>query len=151
MTMDELNKYKKSNPFNVPENYFEGFEQKLSEKIDEIENKNTWTIKSLKPFLSIAAGFLLLFSLWLMFLNKLGNNKMASNEDLTEQEVIFGYFESVNSDELIQILSAEDFNDPDFAINLERDIDLIIDELDESIIIDEIEDLNTLDEPSMNF
>ena len=146
--MDELNKYSKSNPFKVPENYFEDFDHKLMQEIDLKKNKNIGMgkIQSIKPYLAIAAGFLLLFSMWFMFLNKFGSDKIASNDEILEKDALFAYFESVDTDELIQILSAENFTEKDFAINLETDIDMIIDDLDESTIIEEIEDLNTIDE-----
>ena len=145
--MDELNKYSKSNPFKVPDNYFEDFNHQLMKKIDDEENKSSekWKIRSLKPFLAIAAGFLILFSIWFMFLGKLGSKEMSANNE-THEEALFGYFASIDTDELIHMISDEEFNNADFALNLEQDIDFIIDDLDESMIIEEIEDLNTIDE-----
>lgn len=145
--MDELNKYSKSNPFKVPDNYFEDFNHQLMKKIDDEENKSNdkWKIKSLKPFLAVAAGFLLLFSLWFMFLGKLGSKEMSANNE-TPEEALLAYFASIDTDELIDMISDEEFKNVDFALNLEQDIDLIIDDLDESMIIEEIVDLTVLDE-----
>jgi hypothetical protein len=63
----ELSKIKKENPFRVPENYFEDFSARLQMKLDtekmEAPKKQSKVIQILKPALTMAAGFALLFTL----------------------------------------------------------------------------------------
>lgn len=137
--MDELDKYSKSNPFKVPDNYFDDFEKKLINNINQQDEQqeNVWKLKSIKPFLAVAAGFALIFSLWFMFLNKIDLKSTTSNNENNDQEQIFNYFESVSSDELIRMITSEDLQQQDIVLGNEKDVDIIIDEVDESIIIDE--------------
>jgi hypothetical protein len=145
--MEELDKYSKANPFKVPENYFDDFEAKLSYKIEEEQyNKNTkWKISSLKPYIAVAAGFLLLFSLWFTFLSKLDFNKTTASQKDTEQDVLYSFFESVDTDELILLITSDETFAQEFSINGEKDLDIIIDDIDESLIMDEIENNDTTD------
>jgi len=137
--MDELDKYSKSNPFEVPENYFDDFEKNLVNRINESDKKQEgkWKLNSIKPFLAVAAGFALIFSMWFMFLDKLNIKNTALKSQDNEQELILNYFESVSSDELIRIIASEEFSNNDIVLGNEKDVDIIIDEVDESIIIDE--------------
>lgn len=63
----ELSKIKKEYPFRIPENYFEDFNAQLQMKLDaeemEVPRKQSKVIQFLKPAISIAAGFALLFTL----------------------------------------------------------------------------------------
>ena len=145
--MNELDKYSKTNPFKVPENYFKEFEEKLSNRIEEEKyNKDTkWEIGSIKPYIAVAAGFLLLFYLWFTFLSKLDFNKSANNSNNTEEDAIYSFFESMDTDELILLIASDENLAQDFVINLEKDIDFIIENLDESLIIEEIGNNDTTD------
>jgi hypothetical protein len=63
----ELSKIKKDNPFQVPKHYFDDFPARLQAKIDaenveEPKHENRF-IHYLKPALSLAAGFALIFLL----------------------------------------------------------------------------------------
>ncbi|NJO90246.1 MAG: hypothetical protein HC831_15840 [Chloroflexia bacterium] len=144
--MEELNKYSKTNPFGVPENYFEDFEGKLSYRIEvqKYDKDAKWRISNLKPYFAVAAGFLLLFALWFTFLSKLDFERTAANQENAEQDVIFSFFESTDSDELIQLIASDETFAQEFSIH-ENDIDIIIEDLDESLIMNEIENNDTTD------
>ena len=139
--MEKLNKYSKEKPFKVPESYFDSFEDKLFERIESegYEKGTTWKIASLKPFIAVAAGFLLLFSFWFLFLDKLNFEKTGTNETNDNEEVLYSYFELMDTDELILLVAADDTFIDEFVIDLEKDIDYLIEDLDESFIMEEIE------------
>jgi hypothetical protein len=78
----ELSKIKKENPFRVPENYFEDFSARLQMKLEEEKRGSTKNhsriIQLIKPALSLAAGFALIFMLAYWPLNRLTPNQQAS-------------------------------------------------------------------------
>jgi hypothetical protein len=80
----ELSKIKKETPFRVPENYFEDFSARLQMKLDaektEAPKKQTRVIQILKPALTMAAGFALLFTLAYWPLKLITPNQQANNE-----------------------------------------------------------------------
>ncbi len=79
----ELSKIKKENPFRVPDNYFEDFSARLQMKLDaensEVPVKQNKIIAYLKPALSLAAGFALLFMLAYWSLKTITPNQQAKN------------------------------------------------------------------------
>ena len=79
----ELSKIKKENPFRVPENYFEDFSTRLQLKLEEEKRGSTKNhsriIQFIKPALSLAAGFALIFMLAYWPLKTLTPNQQASN------------------------------------------------------------------------
>ncbi len=106
--MKNLNDITKNNAFNVPENYFESFSLELESRISEenlkkkFGNKNPFRvpinyfenftvqlnskkgkiIQLLKPWLSAAAGIIIIFALWQFLLTDIINtNKQAQNHD----------------------------------------------------------------------
>jgi hypothetical protein len=78
----ELSKIKKENPFRVPENYFEDFSTRLQMKLEEEKRGSTKNhsriIQFIKPALSLAAGFALIFMLAYWPLKTLTPNQQAS-------------------------------------------------------------------------
>lgn len=85
----ELSKIKKENPFRVPENYFEDFSTRLQMKLEEEKRGSTKNhsriIQFIKPALSLAAGFALIFMLAYWPLKTLTPNQQAS-KIVTETE-----------------------------------------------------------------
>jgi hypothetical protein len=82
----ELSKIKKETPFRVPDNYFEDFSARLQMKLDaektEAPKKQTRVIQILKPALTMAAGFALLFTLAYWPLKLITPNQQANNETI---------------------------------------------------------------------
>jgi len=137
--MSELEKYSKANPFKVPENYFDNFEEEIMKKIEPDEDQeNRWKIKSIKPFLAIAAGFLIIMSMWFLLLSKFEKHDDLSVQTNSTQESIIGFFESVDSEELINILTSEEYMNQDYALNPEDDFEFILEQVEESDILEEI-------------
>lgn len=69
---------KGKNPFAVPENYFENFEDKMMEQIKQQEGDfKVPVINMVKPYLYIAASFLLLF-----FIGKTVVSEYSTSDDL---------------------------------------------------------------------
>jgi len=91
----ELSKIKKENPFRVPENYFEDFSARLQMKLDtekvEAPKKQSKVIQILKPALTMAAGFALLFTLayWPLKLITPGQQANNSNIEIDINEMLF--------------------------------------------------------------
>lgn len=82
----ELSKIEKENPFRVPEHYFEDFSARLQMKLDaeemEAPKKQNRIIQILKPALTMAAGFALLFTLAYWPLKLITPNQQASNTNI---------------------------------------------------------------------
>lgn len=82
----ELSKIKKENPFRVPENYFEDFSARLQMKLDaekmEAPKKQSKVIQILKPALTMAAGFALLFTLAYWPLKLITPEQQANNTNI---------------------------------------------------------------------
>lgn len=66
-----LDQIGKKQPFSVPENYFEKFPAELQKKVKSEPAGKPPVLKVLRPYISIAAGFLLVFALWQLVLQKL--------------------------------------------------------------------------------
>ncbi|RLD51527.1 MAG: hypothetical protein DRI94_05805 [Bacteroidetes bacterium] len=106
--MKNLNDITKNNAFNVPENYFDTFAAELEARISEENLKNQFgnrnffsvpenyfknfkvqmnpkkgkIIQLIKPWLSAAAGIIIIFALWQFLLTDIINtNKQAQNHD----------------------------------------------------------------------
>ncbi|QGY45436.1 hypothetical protein GM418_17680 [Maribellus comscasis] len=82
----ELSKIKKENPFRVPENYFDDFSARLQMKI-EAEKKvvpapKKSIIQLLKPAISLAASFALIFLLVYWPLKSFLPNKLAESNTI---------------------------------------------------------------------
>lgn len=137
--MKKLENYSNSIPFKVPENYFDGFEEKLKEKIEKkpANNKFERQISSIKPYLAIAAGFLLIFALWGILLKQFNKDNSGDAINTTQYSETI-YLESVSSDEMIEMLTKENTGSLDIDLNLNDDVDMVIEELEISDIMDAI-------------
>lgn len=113
---DILNKGDKpgnENPFQVPEGYFETFEDRLEAKLEALnEQKSTskTIIRILKPVLGLAASFILVMLLIKYPLEEL-TPKLSSNNLSTESES--GWFEEVF------VSNATFFDDKEFIQNID--------------------------------
>ena len=89
--------YGDENPFIVPKNYFKDFNVKIL-------NRNTSKIiKVLKPYLSIAAGILLIFTIWQVTLSILENRERIT--DNTENNL---YTEDMQYAEIFDFSNNQD-------------------------------------------
>ena len=82
----ELSKIKKEIPFRVPEHYFEDFSARLQMRLDtekmEAPKKQGKVIQILKPALTMAAGFALLFTLAYWPLKLITPGQQANNTNI---------------------------------------------------------------------
>ena len=101
----------KKNPFGAPEGYFENLQDKIEARI-EAENtvvpKKTQVLRMLRPALSLAASFALVFMLVYYPLNKflpkyLESKQVVENNEFDIEEEFFAVFSNDNS--LIEYLS----------------------------------------------
>jgi hypothetical protein len=123
----ELSKIKKENPFKVPGNYFEDFNAQLQMKLDaekmEVPKKQGKVIQFLKPAISIAAGFALLFTLayWPLKLVTPGQqaNNVAIEIDINEM-LYANMVEGIDQNSFYALLdepnSSAQLSDEDLAI-----------------------------------
>lgn len=110
------NKYKKKNPFSVPEGYFEQLEDRLMECTESSgKSKNVKFLQVVKPYLGLAAVFivaLLVVQLVLplvvdkhQVIVKQGD-RIAQNQELVEENIFDSQFNPTN-EEIIEYLSSE--------------------------------------------
>lgn len=87
----QLSKIKKDIPFGVPDNYFDNFSARLQLKLEAEEavlpNSKNRIIQFLKPALSLAASFALIFMLVYWPLKTFIPNQVASNGNQSEQGI----------------------------------------------------------------
>ena len=89
----ELSKLKKENPFEVPKGYFDDFSSKLKHKLEEeimeVPQKRNTIVRILKPALSLAASFALIFMLVYWPLNNFfGKDELqadSSNQSIEDE------------------------------------------------------------------
>ncbi len=100
--MDELNniapklsKLKKENPFGTPDKYFDDFLPRLQMKLEAekqvVPSQQNRFIRFLKPALSLAASFAIIFMLVYWPLNNYMSKQSAENhleQDITEMEYL---------------------------------------------------------------
>lgn len=101
--MTNENKYndfqpdKKENPFVVPENYFQDFDSNMMRKIKGEDGTFKVPVRQMmKPYLYIAAGFLLFFTIGRLVLTNMRTEQqvdLASNTLTLEQEMDIIYSE----------------------------------------------------------
>lgn len=91
-TYPKLDSFDKKNPFSTPEGYFESFEEKMMAKINEEKPAKPKVIQMVKPYLYIAAGFLLLFTIGITvlkpFADKL-NPQLATHTIIVDEDIEF--------------------------------------------------------------
>ncbi len=139
--MKKYEKYKKENPFKVPENYFEEFPKKIRTKIkmDVSKGVKKSRLMIFSPYITIAASFLILYGLWFLFLEKgfLNGHLSIDNKATTITEMDY-FLEELNQEELIEIFISNDTSDPYNIAYNEEDIANILEDIDESLIIESL-------------
>ncbi|WP_298612350.1 hypothetical protein [uncultured Odoribacter sp.] len=111
-------KYRKKNPFSVPEGYFEHLTNQVLEKIKEEEKPQKVSfVQLLKPYMGLAAIFLLAFVIVQFVVpHFIDNNKMLKKvntemvtsveENTSDNFVLDGSF-NPTSEEILEYLSTE--------------------------------------------
>lgn len=111
-------KYRKKNPFSVPEGYFEHLTDQVLEKIKEEEKPQKVSfVQLLKPYMGLAAIFLLAFVIVQFVVpHFIDNNKMLKKvntemvagieENTSDNLVLDGSF-NPTSEEILEYLSTE--------------------------------------------
>ncbi|MBN1250929.1 MAG: hypothetical protein JXR51_14010 [Bacteroidales bacterium] len=135
--MSELEKHTNKNPFKVPENYFNDFSDKIKGKINEQDNNfgKTSFIVKIKPYIAIAAGFLLIYIFWFLIAgNKYELNETAENNTEITREDIF--LDMVKTDELIDFIATNSETLSDKETISDENIDDILNNMDVSTIIE---------------
>lgn len=113
-------RFGKKNPFIVPNNYFKNF------SVEKEEAKSSGKIiQMLKPYLSIAAGIILLLGFWQIVLMNIDSNENKISDIRS------------NNKTKTEILAGNTLNFEDIDIfELKESADEYINEIDESSIID---------------
>lgn len=112
------NKYKKKNPFSVPDGYFENLTERIAENVKETEiPQKTKVIQMIKPYVGLVAIFLLaLFVVQVIFplviddsrmiakdANAVKSQSVIEDEDADELNSTF----QPTSEEIIEYLATE--------------------------------------------
>jgi len=91
----------------------------------------------LKPYITIAASFLIIYGLWYLFLEKgISNNHFSSNNTeimITEMDY---FLEELEQEELIEIFTGIDTSDTYSIAYNEEEMAEILEDIDETLIID---------------
>jgi len=135
-------RYGNNNPFTVPENYFNLFSVKLETKT----NKTGKVIQILKPYLSIAAGILLILGLWQVILTNTNNDNITAetidtinnntlnfdNIELADlSETVDDY---IDNEDVYDVVNSEEDTEQEIELNASEDeiSDYLIDYADEN-------------------
>ncbi len=158
--LNKLKKEKKTQLFDVPENYFEEFSDNLMAKINkqQKEPEKRFEIKMLKPYITVAAAFVLVFFGWSILISKMQTNSTVADNvkpkvDAVVEEIpveINEYalteFVLENDAEIFEDFSAEDFEDEDIPVFQADDYysnsDLVAMNTDSTEYIDPIDSLS---------
>ncbi len=110
-------KYKKKNPFTVPEGYFEGLTDQVMEKVEKKKKAVEPKIgRTLKSYLGLAAIFVLALMVVQVLYPMLTDEERGQREERTEEmaqvpeaveEDIFDSYFNPTSDEIIEYLATE--------------------------------------------
>lgn len=111
------NKYKKKNPFSVPEGYFEQLTDEVMERVKKEEKpRRVGLVRMLKPYIGLAAIFLLaLFVVQIILPRFIDNSRMLKKEsaeivqeanDRGEEIELDSSF-NPTSEEILEYLSTE--------------------------------------------
>jgi hypothetical protein len=123
----ELSKIKKENPFRVPGNYFEDFSARLQMKLEsekmEAPKKQNKVIQILKPALTMAAGFALLFTLAYWPLKLITPGQLADNTNIeidTNEMLYANMVEGIDQNSFFALLdepnNSTQLSDEDMAV-----------------------------------
>lgn len=117
--MDNFNdKYKKKNPFTVPEGYFEGLNEQIISRLEKQEKlQNPGIVQIFKPYMGLVAVFVvaLLVVQALMplvvekdhkLIPKNAGEEMAQVTDSLEEDIFDSHF-NPTSEEIIEYLASE--------------------------------------------
>jgi len=96
----KLSEMNKENPFNVPDNYFNDFYTNLESKINKLEIDERPIKKSnihyLRPFLAIAASFLIIMMTLQYWPMLKMSNTIAKTEQITTDEIDNDYLDIIS-------------------------------------------------------
>lgn len=91
-TYQNLDSFDKKNPFKTPEGYFDSFEEKMMQSIQKEVPSKPKVVQMMRPYLYIAAGFLLILTIGNMVLKPfadLGNQQLATHTIIVDEELEF--------------------------------------------------------------
>ncbi len=120
----ELSKLKKENPFRVPENYFDDFSARLQMKIEAekkvVQAPKNRIIQFLKPAISLAASFALIFMLVYWPLRTFLPNQVAENNnieiEITDEDSQFlNFLEGIDENSFYALLDEPAVSDIEFS------------------------------------
>ncbi len=109
----ELSEIRKENPFRVPPEYFDDFYSRLQLRIKEepVVKKPNPVIRILKPAISLAASFALIFMLVYWPLSRSRNLQTAEMEnefsEYTIENVLIGIMERMDDNSLLTAFEGE--------------------------------------------
>lgn len=138
---DELS-FPKSNPFGVPENYFNEFPTRISELIEKGDSSNIISISAIRKasiFLAYAAIVVVVCMLGFKIL--LPNNPELTAEDISEYMNQQGITDELAIDEIINYSSS---NNSIETFNIQSSINMEEVNTIEAILLEEDIDLNEL-------
>lgn len=112
-------KYRKKNPYSVPDDYFESLTDQVMSRLEEKKApRKSGFMQFVKPYLGLAAMFLLALMIVQMILPRVVDKKqmlvqdgeqIVQTGDLTEsvEEIVFDSYFNPTNDEIIEYLALE--------------------------------------------
>ena len=108
----------KENPFNVPENYFEDFEKRMTERVENMPSEEKGKVVSIfsavKPWIAMAAGFLLIAVIYYQAPRIFGHQPDGQEtivvEKSAEDEFINSLAFMVDENDINELIVSEDTN-----------------------------------------
>lgn len=103
-----------ANPFDIPEKYFDDLEARVQYKISE-QSKNISVFQKAKPYLMLAAGFALIFTIWktvtVVYFDNNIRQSIKNEQAISDFEIQNYELESITENEIIDIISQEEVAD----------------------------------------
>lgn len=82
-----IESFGKELPFSVPKNYFTKLSDSIIDTKITANNNSSNIFQILKPYLSIAAGLLIVFGIWQVILSNFENENPISNNKITANKI----------------------------------------------------------------
>jgi len=137
--LESLKELKDNPPYKVPEGYFDTLQDKIEENIrQESLPKRAKIIQMIKPWMSLAAGFLFLIIIYVTFIPGRTDTQLATNAtDIYDDylETLDPVASQLSEYDLAMYLSDEDINNASNDPAMQTDIsDFTIEDIEDLIL-----------------
>jgi hypothetical protein len=134
-----LKELKDNSPYKVPEGYFDTLHDRIKENVRQNSlPKRAKIIQMIKPWMSLAAGFLFLIIIYVTFIPDKTNTQLATSSTVVSEdylETLDPIASQLSEYDLAMYLSAEDINNASIDPAIQTDIsDFTIEDIEDLIL-----------------